>query len=447
MGKLPAEIKMTFHAQQRLEQRNLNGYKYNTKNIMRSACRWYGKDDLIHDCALYRHCCYTCRKSNQIGYITDGEIEVIYNKGTKTAITVLEVKEKFKPITQYIKPELLKKIETRKDNIKMSQYKFITKGICTDCGKEEELNSNGICIKCVRRQINAKNRGKEYVRYLDLTEKEKSRIDIYQEAQAKKNENKKKAQERKEQEVVLFAPDSETYYQSKAEQKPVEGHQIKTITVNNKVIDPLQDQFSFIKILQECGCEIPENTLKEVLNVLLATDKLKDLFTSVMKTEDQRTICELDDILTIVEKKLRYDWEFNGFQELDDIKYKGFLTWRRVLKDSIFFWKKLCQADTLNELQRAWSAYTSLLEPTSNTAPATNGVLKRFQITTESISTIFNTKRPFTRVFYAQSKEEAYDMFVKWMTDRQLHENKAKTTIVELKQEGEEINGDKEQSI
>ena len=63
---------------------------------------------------------------------------------------------------------------------------------------------------------------------------------------------------------------------------------------------------------------------------------------------------------------------------------------------------------------------------------------KRFQITTESISTILNTRRPFTRVFYATSKEEAYSMFVKWMSDRQLHEDKSKTTIVELKSEGED---------
>ena len=29
-------------------------------------------------------------------------------------------------------------------------------------------------------------------------------------------------------------------------------------------------------------------------------------------------------------------------------------------------------------------------------------------------------------------------MFVKWMADRQLHENKSKTTIVELQVEGED---------
>ena len=38
--------------------------------------------------------------------------------------------------------------------------------------------------------------------------------------------------------------------------------------------------------------------------------------------------------------------------------------------------------------------------------------------------------------FYAASKEEAYDKFVKWMAERQLHEDKSKTTIVELSSEG-----------
>ena len=63
---------------------------------------------------------------------------------------------------------------------------------------------------------------------------------------------------------------------------------------------------------------------------------------------------------------------------------------------------------------------------------------KRYQITTKSISTMYNTKRPFTRVFYAASKEEASDKFVKWMAERQLHEDKSKTTVVELQMEGED---------
>jgi hypothetical protein len=84
---------------------------------MKSSIKWYGKDDLIYDCALYRHCCYTTRKSNQIGYITDGNIEILYNKNTHVGITVLEVKDKFKPITQYIKPELLKPSERMCTNL------------------------------------------------------------------------------------------------------------------------------------------------------------------------------------------------------------------------------------------------------------------------------------------------------------------------------------------
>lgn len=113
MAKLPKEIKLTRHAQQRLKERK-NSNIYNTKNLMRSSCRWYGKDDLIPESALYLHCLYVCRKSNQMGYITDGELEVVYNKGTGVAITVMEVKEKFLPVTQYIKPEYLKQIEVKR---------------------------------------------------------------------------------------------------------------------------------------------------------------------------------------------------------------------------------------------------------------------------------------------------------------------------------------------
>ena len=58
--------------------------------------------------------------------------------------------------------------------------------------------------------------------------------------------------------------------------------------------------------------------------------------------------------------------------------------------------------------------------------------MKRFQITTDSISSIFHTRRPFTRVFYAIDKDAAYNMFKHWMADRNLHEDPKKTTIVEL---------------
>lgn len=100
---LPKELHMTYHAQKRLRQRK-NNKKYNIKNLMQSPIEWYGKDDFIHDCALYRHSCYTTRKSKDMNYLTDGDIEVIYNKNTHVVITVLEVKDKFKPITQFIKP-------------------------------------------------------------------------------------------------------------------------------------------------------------------------------------------------------------------------------------------------------------------------------------------------------------------------------------------------------
>ena len=88
-------------------------------------------------------------------------------------------------------------------------------------------------------------------------------------------------------------------------------------------------------------------------------------------------------------------------------------------------------------MQRAWNAYTS--DPNDKIILAGEKMessMKRFQITTESISTILNTRRPFTRVFYATDKEHAYEMFKQWMSERQLHENKSKTTIVELTNEG-----------
>ena len=101
---LPKKIKLTPHAQQRLLERKQNK-KYNIFNLMYSNnINWYEKEDLIEDCALYRHSCYVTRKTPQFGYLTDGDIAVIYNKDTGVTITVLEVKEKFKPITQYIKP-------------------------------------------------------------------------------------------------------------------------------------------------------------------------------------------------------------------------------------------------------------------------------------------------------------------------------------------------------
>ena len=448
MAKLPKEIKLTRHAQQRLAERNTLNNIYNTKNLMRSSCEWYGKDDLIPESALYLHCLYVCRKSKQMGYITDGNIEVVYNKGTGVAITIMEVKEKFLPITQYIKPEYLKQIELKKEKKKMRKTNI---GVCPDCGKETELTLQGICIKCKTRKANMKYRGKEYVPYINLSEEEKRKIDIRQITNSKEYRQNHNEREEKIEEIPMpEIPVIENYYEVKATQNPAIAHVVeKPIMAENpiqqleikksNVFDPLSDQKSFIAILRECGCTISEESLKETLDVLVATDKLKDILMVVAKDENQDTMLNLEHMLNVVEKKLQYNWEYNGFQEADDIKFKGFLTWRRALKGAIFFWKKLYQTNTIVEMKKAWDAYT--VDPNEKQLMAgdrINSIQKRFQITTESISTIFNTKKPFTRVFYATSKEEAYDKFVKWMAERQLHENKSKTTIVELTQEGED---------
>ena len=136
MNCLPREIKLTVHARKRMEERKDFDITYNTKNLMRSSCKWYGKDDLIYDSNLYLHCLYMCRKSNQIGYITDGKIEVVYNKNTKYAITIVRVKEKFLPIEQYIKPNVLEKIERKKEDKKLKKLSN------TEC--ELSINENDI---------------------------------------------------------------------------------------------------------------------------------------------------------------------------------------------------------------------------------------------------------------------------------------------------------------
>lgn len=449
MAKLPKDIKLTRHAQQRLAERKNSDTYYNTKNLMRSSCVWYGKDDLIHNSKLYLHCLYVCRKSNQLGYITDGNIEVIYNKGTGVAVTILEVKEKFLPITQYIKPQSLKQIKNRKELRKMKKSETEGIGHCPDCGKDDvEITTLGICTTCKRRKQNAKSRNKEYVPYLKLPESERKRIDSMQKAQYERRHTKEIISS---EEVPLpEMPSSENYYQMKAEMAPVTpSHTEPSIMINTQtspepiqhknIFDPLSDRKTFIQTLRNCGCEIPEDTLQEVLNVLVATDKLKDVFMTIAESDSQQAILDLEQALNVVERKLQHDWEYNGFQEADDIKFKGFLTWRRVLKGAIFFWKKLYQTNALIEIQRAWNAYTA--DPNDKILLAGDRIdsrMKRYQITTDSISTIFNTRRPFTRVFYATSQEEAYKMFIKWMSDRQLHEDKSKTTIVELSSEGED---------
>ena len=424
--ELPKNMKLSPHARQRLLERKDASKRYDVSNIMRSNIAWYGKDDLIYDCALYRHSCYVTRKSNQIGYITDGDIEVIYNKGTHVAITVLEMKDKFKPITQFIKPKKLKYEEMKKEHVRMKKETELKPKLCTDCGKEvEEVNPDGVCVRCVRRKANMKARGKTYVRYLDLSDKEKLRIDRAIEGQ---NKSHKKSTE-PEQELTV--PNNNNYYSSKANGNEVEKHpMMKPI---KKSLDLLSDQDNFVKILRECGCEIPDESLEDVLDVLVNTDKLKDIFMTIAKSNSQQAMLDLEQALNVVERKLQHDWEYNGFREVDDIKFKEFLTWRRRLKGSIFFWKKLYQTNTIIEMQRAWNAYTQ--DPNDKILLAGDRIdstMKRFQITTDSISTIFHTRRPFTRVFYAIDKDAAYNMFKQWMADRNLHEDPKKTTIVEL---------------
>lgn len=324
-------------------------------------------------------------------------------------------------------------------------------GECKDCGRENvELMSKGmyegLCQKCKMRKQNAKSRGKEYIPYRELSQEEKEKIDNMQGAQFKLN-HKEEAEETKREIQLPEMKVIENYYQVKAEQNPAIAVE-KPVVVEHTApvqqdvqtaVDPLSDQHSFIATLRGCGCEIPQDTLKNVLDVLVSTDKLKDTFMTIAKSESQQAILDLEQALNVVERKLQHDWEYNGFQEADDIKFKGFLTWRRVLKGAIFFWKKLYQTNALIEMQRAWNAYTT--DPNDKILLAgdrINSTQKRYQITTDSISTIFNSRRPFTRVFYATSEQEAYKQFVQWMADRQLHEDKSKTTIVELKSDGRE---------
>lgn len=313
--------------------------------------------------------------------------------------------------------------------------KEILIGQCPDCGtKEVKLTSEGICKSCKTRKYHMQYRHQEYIPYLELSEKEKATIDLRRARQTRK---KNAVADANIEIPIPNIPIIENYYEVKATQNPAIAHIVdKPIIANNNTktdFDPLSDSNSFIAILKECGCTISDETLRDVLQVLLSTDKLKDIFMTIAKSDSQQAILDLEQMLNAAERKLQHVWEYNGFQEIDDIKFKGFLTWRRMLKGAIFFWKKLYQTNTIIEMQRAWNSYTQ--DPSEKVllvGDRADSTQKRFQITTESISTIFNTKRPFTRVFYAESKDDAYKQFVQWMADRQLHENKSKTTITEL---------------
>lgn len=305
---------------------------------------------------------------------------------------------------------------------------------CPDCGREnvEVIDAYGICKQCKQRKTNAYYRNKEYIPYINLPKKQKEKIDILQ------NGQKKRRHEEPEDLTTIPAPkmpeEIENYYEVKAVQNPAIAHVVEkseTPLAKDTTIN-LED---LISILKENGCKISEEDLKELLEVLSATDKLKDMIMTVTKDNNQQIIWDLDQILNVVERKLQHVWEYNGFKEEDDIKFKEFLKWRRTLKGAMFFWKKLYQSNTLIEMQKAWDAYTQ--DPSEKIVLAgdknrTESKMKRYQITTETISTILNTRREFTRVFYATTEQAAYDIFVKWLSDRQLHENKSKTKIVEL---------------
>ena len=407
LSELPNKLVLTKHASQRLKERKQDHYTYNTDNLMDSGCVWYTRDDLIEQSDLYRHSLYVCRKSKDFNYLTDGNIEVVYNEKTNVIITIMEVKEKFLPINKYM---LSSNLETKKERKKMRKI-----GVCPDCGKENvEITNIGICVKCKTRKTNARNRKTKYVPYIKLSKKEQHRIDAMQQRHKERNEAKKK-----EKEVVV-----------------VDDCNSNNINEDNMIrnMQPTLalDEKTFVNTLKECGYDVDDNVIQDVFSVLLATDKLKDICTTITDSDNQDAVLQLEQVLNIAERKLQYDWEIGGFQEADDIKFKNFLSWRRLLKDSIFFWKRLYQTGALMELQRAWNSYTA--DPTEKITLAENKTKgnKKFQITTESISTILNTRRAFTRVFYANTKEQAYSDFLNWMADRQLHEDKSKTTIVEL---------------
>lgn len=261
-------------------------------------------------------------------------------------------------------------------------------GTCPDCGtKNVGITSQGICASCRTRKTNMESRGKEYIPYLKSSKSEQQAVAMIQDVQ----NNRKSGSD--------------------------------VVTTQNESI----------RVLRDCGCDIPEEDLNNVLSVLSATGKLKDLILTIATDKNQQALLDLEQSLNTAERKLQHDWEYNGFRTDDDQKFKNFLTWRRTLKGAIFFWKKLYQSNAVIELQRAWNAYTT--DPNNKIVMAgdrMDSIHKRFQISTDSISTRFHTRKPFTRVFYAPSKEEAYATFVKWMGERQLQEDKTKTTIVEL---------------
>lgn len=271
-------------------------------------------------------------------------------------------------------------------------------GTCPDCGsKNIEITSQGICTKCRQRKINMRNRGKEYVPYKDL--------DL-------KSEDKR----------FIRKPTS----------LPTDTNNKDNKNKNKNKIKSKNDKQWLTDILTSHGCTIKEDTLSDVLDILLLTDKIKDILGN---DENKQAMIDLEDMLNIIERKLQHNWEFNTFSNEDEAIFKEFLTHRRVLKAGIFFWKKLENATTIIDFQKTCDMYRK--------DPNTKMVLdsdtkrlqsprKRYQVSTYSISNIYNTRKPFTRIFYARSEEDAHAELVRFLSERNLIEDTTHTSILEL---------------
>lgn len=105
MNTLPTKLTLSPHAEERLKERRKDkNDHYNIQNLMKSGCKWYTENDLINTSPLYIHAKYVCRKAkNKMRYITDGKLEILYDENTNVAITIMQVKDKFLPVTQYVK--------------------------------------------------------------------------------------------------------------------------------------------------------------------------------------------------------------------------------------------------------------------------------------------------------------------------------------------------------
>lgn len=411
---LPITMKLTEHARQRLLQRKSSYDYYNLDDLMKSGCRWYTKEDFIQNSGLYCHCSYVCRKAHKMKYITDGKIEVIYDSNTEVALTVMEVKEKFLPITKFLRPELLQENKEKggTENMNMKNK------VCSDCGEiVEKLTTTGICYKCDQRKSNASHRGKTYIPIRCLSEQEQSKILAMRRAQALLHEAKAKDI-------------------TKSETAPIDtsANTIKVSKIEDKDVD-------INEILKKYGYTISNTEFDEATNVLnniyTTETLLEKLLADIINEKIKTTIFTLDQAIEVIEKKLQYEWENADFNDTDTKTFKNFLKWRRTIKTAIMFWKKLYQSSAVADINKLITetkdtTNNDVAGDTTDTATSTADTLRRYQITTETYSTILNTRKSFTRVFRAKTKGEAYMDFKKWLADRQLHENEKKTSIIEL---------------